>query len=207
LHLIPHALDPHDHHGVDSHGHSHDHGHSHSHVHDPALERAQREASFADFLGGGPDSDPFAKSAAVDAPPDAALAAAAAAHDSHAHVHDHHGHDHGHSHDHGHDHSKGLKIGLQILAGMLVFFIVEKIQRIRGGGAGGHGHSHGHGGSEAAHGHSHSHGGSSSSSGGGIRDDERVNCKCCSALIVSACWRMLLAGGCCAHFLCLVRSL
>ncbi|KAG0620293.1 hypothetical protein M758_4G205100 [Ceratodon purpureus] len=59
---------------------------------------------------------------------------------AHSHdTHEHH-HDHGHSHSHGHDHSPGgghghahslqdLSIGLAVLGGILLFFIVEKIVR------------------------------------------------------------------------------
>ncbi|CAH1731471.1 unnamed protein product [Aphis gossypii] len=68
-------------------------------------------------------------------------------------THDHHGHgDHDHHHDHGqhcsadshgseggHDHGNEMRVGLWILAGILVFLFVEKMVRVIKGG---HSHSH-----------------------------------------------------------------
>lgn len=83
LHLIPHAISPHSHHGNEE---SHDHSHGHDH------------------------------------------------HGHNHHGHDHHGHDH-----HGHDHMKDMMVGLWVLAGVVVFLMVEKFVRLTKGG---HGHSH-----------------------------------------------------------------
>jgi zinc transporter 7 len=67
--------------------------------------------------------------------------------------------DHGHGHGHGdaHDDGAALRVGLLVLAGMLVFFVLEKLLRVclRDGGSGG-GHSH-------SHSHSHSHAASAAS--------------------------------------------
>ena len=79
LHLIPHAVSPHDHH------HHHD---DHEH-----------------------DAD---------------------------HTHEHH-HDHDHEH-HAHDHTQDMIVGLWVLAGIVVFLMVEKFVRLAKGG---HHHSHG----------------------------------------------------------------
>ena len=83
LHLIPHAVSPHDHHH-----HHDDHDHDHHH-------------------------------------------------------HDDHGHDHDHGHHHGdaHDHTQDMLVGLWVLAGIVVFLMVEKFVRLAKGG---HQHSHGH---------------------------------------------------------------
>ncbi|XP_058453800.1 protein catecholamines up-like [Malaya genurostris] len=63
---------------------------------------------------------------------------------------DHHGHSHGHHHGedeeegHGHD----MRVGLWVLAGIIVFLAVEKAVRLMkkdAGGAHGHSHSHNHG--------------------------------------------------------------
>lgn len=70
-------------------------------------------------------------------------------HDHHGHS-DHHGHDHHHDHgqhcsadshgsEGGHDHSNEMRVGLWILAGILVFLFVEKMVRVIKGG---HSHSH-----------------------------------------------------------------
>ena len=68
--------------------------------------------------------------------------------------HEHHhgdGHGHGHAHHHGHghggdshDHSHDMSVGLAVIAGILCFFLIEKMLR----GAQGHGHSHAGGGSK-----------------------------------------------------------
>ncbi|GMR32759.1 hypothetical protein PMAYCL1PPCAC_02954, partial [Pristionchus mayeri] len=55
---------------------------------------------------------------------------------------------HGHSHAHGHSHGEGghahdMSVGGGVLAGIIVFLLVEKFVRIVRG-EGGHGHSHGH---------------------------------------------------------------
>ena len=81
LHLIPHAVSPHDHH------HHHD---DHEHHH----------------------------------------------HDDH----DHHHHHHDEHHDHAHDHTQDMLVGLWVLAGIVVFLMVEKFVRLAKGG---HHHSHG----------------------------------------------------------------
>ncbi|KAF1755626.1 hypothetical protein GCK72_012076 [Caenorhabditis remanei] len=49
-----------------------------------------------------------------------------------------HDHDHGHS-DHSHDHSNQLRVGIYVIAGILVFMMVEQLVRIIKGG---HCHSH-----------------------------------------------------------------
>ncbi|KAF8386777.1 hypothetical protein PRIPAC_75919, partial [Pristionchus pacificus] len=58
--------------------------------------------------------------------------------DGHGHSHAAHGHSHGEG---GHAHD--MSVGGGVLAGILVFFLVEKFVRIVRG-EGGHGHSHGH---------------------------------------------------------------
>lgn len=73
----------------------------------------------------------------------------------HSHSHDHdsdHGHDHDHDHGHSHSHSHSLEdlsVGLSILAGIVLFLLVEKIVRYvednsRGTNAWSHGHHHHH---------------------------------------------------------------
>jgi len=57
-------------------------------------------------------------------------------------------HEGGHHHHHGEDaepHVHDLSVGLAVLAGIMVFYVVEKFLRLAGqqSGAGGHGHSHG----------------------------------------------------------------
>lgn len=47
-------------------------------------------------------------------------------HDHHHHEHHHHEHDHGHDHHHGHGHQHDHSVGLKVLAGIMVFFILEK---------------------------------------------------------------------------------
>ncbi|XP_050088752.1 protein catecholamines up [Anopheles aquasalis] len=63
--------------------------------------------------------------------------------DGHGHGHSHgHGHGHGHGdgeHEHGHD----MRVGLWVLAGIIVFLAVEKAVRLIKKDHGGHGHSHG----------------------------------------------------------------
>jgi len=57
---------------------------------------------------------------------------------------------HSHSHSHGdHDHSAGIRIGLLVLTGMILFFLMEKYLRIRST-ANGKSHKH-------SHSHSHEH--------------------------------------------------
>ncbi|CAI5447174.1 unnamed protein product [Caenorhabditis angaria] len=48
---------------------------------------------------------------------------------SHDHSEDEHDHSHNHDHAHSHDHSKEIRIGLFVLAGILVFMIFEQITR------------------------------------------------------------------------------
>ncbi|XP_062191890.1 IAA-alanine resistance protein 1-like [Phragmites australis] len=67
----------------------------------------------------------------------------------HSHSHDHE--DHNHSHEHAHAHSlEDLSVGLSILFGIVLFFIVEKIVRYvednsqQGAHSMGHGHHHHH---------------------------------------------------------------
>lgn len=62
------------------------------------------------------------------------------------HNHGNEGHSHGHSHskahshgDHSHDHSNELRVGIFVIAGILVFMLVEQMVRIIKGG---HCHSH-----------------------------------------------------------------
>jgi solute carrier family 39 (zinc transporter), member 7 len=63
----------------------------------------------------------------------------------HSHDGEHGGHDHSHSHGSAeHDHSAATRIGLMILTGMLLFFLMEKVARMRAGGESGHAHSHSH---------------------------------------------------------------
>lgn len=61
------------------------------------------------------------------------------AHSHDDHHHHHHGHDHSHSSENAHDHSNETRVGLWILAGILVFLFVEKMVRVIKGG---HSHSH-----------------------------------------------------------------
>lgn len=67
----------------------------------------------------------------------------------HSHSHDHdtdHGH-HGHGgHDHSHSHSlKDLSVGVAILAGIVLFLLVEKLVRyVEGNSGGAHAQNHGH---------------------------------------------------------------
>eukprot|EP00455_Lapot_gusevi_P055985 TRINITY_DN9198_c0_g2_i6.p1 TRINITY_DN9198_c0_g2~~TRINITY_DN9198_c0_g2_i6.p1 ORF type:complete len:325 (-),score=70.53 TRINITY_DN9198_c0_g2_i6:82-1026(-) len=89
-------------------------------------------------------------------------------HQHHSHT-DHHHHHHQHSHDHtdhhhAHDHAHDMRGGLLILAGMLAFFLLEKILRASFGS---HSHSHGHAHADSdltssqthsqTHSHSHDH--------------------------------------------------
>lgn len=67
----------------------------------------------------------------------------------HSHSHDHEGHDHAHAHEHAHAHSlQDLSVGLSVLFGIVLFFIVEKIVRYvednsqNGAHSMGHGHHH-----------------------------------------------------------------
>lgn len=67
----------------------------------------------------------------------------------HSHSHDHEGHDHAHAHEHAHAHSlQDLSVGLSVLFGIVLFFIVEKIVRYvednsqNGSHSMGHGHHH-----------------------------------------------------------------
>ncbi|CAH1183677.1 unnamed protein product [Phaedon cochleariae] len=64
-------------------------------------------------------------------------AAMAVDEDSHSHSHSH-GTSHGHE---GHEHSHNMSVGLWVLAGIVVFLVVEKGVRILKGSVG-HGHSH-----------------------------------------------------------------
>uniref|UniRef100_A0A182SNQ2 Zinc transporter n=1 Tax=Anopheles maculatus TaxID=74869 RepID=A0A182SNQ2_9DIPT len=62
-----------------------------------------------------------------------------------------HGHDHGHSHNHhgeeGESHGHDMRVGLWVLAGIIVFLAVEKFVRLIKKDTGhGHGHGHSHGG-------------------------------------------------------------
>ncbi|XP_021320918.1 IAA-alanine resistance protein 1 isoform X2 [Sorghum bicolor] len=65
----------------------------------------------------------------------------------HSHSHDHEGHDHAHEHAHAHS-LEDLSVGLSILFGIVLFFIVEKIVRYvednsqNGTHSMGHGHHH-----------------------------------------------------------------
>ncbi|XP_032942877.1 zinc transporter SLC39A7 [Catharus ustulatus] len=125
LHLIPHALAPHEHH--EGHGHSH-HGHAphehhegHGHSHHGHAPHEHHEGHGHSHHGHAP-------------------------HEHHeGHGHSHHGHaphehheGHGHSH---HGHGAALSVGLWVLAGIVTFLAVELGVRH----CGGHGHGHGHG--------------------------------------------------------------
>ena len=60
---------------------------------------------------------------------------------SHDHSHSHSHHHQGESHEDAHDHTGDMLVGLWVLAGIILFLVVEKLVRhIKGG----HGHSHGH---------------------------------------------------------------
>lgn len=60
------------------------------------------------------------------------------------HSHGEHGHEHGHSHGGGEEgHGHDMRVGLWVLAGIIVFLAVEKGVRLIKNEAGGHGHSHG----------------------------------------------------------------
>jgi zinc transporter 7 len=80
---------------------------------------------------------------------------------SHSHEHENHDHHHLSHHQHQHGHYEevhahtlsDLTLGLSILTGLLVFFVVEKYLRLLSSGTSGHGHSHLHG-----HGHLHDRG-------------------------------------------------
>jgi zinc transporter 7 len=67
----------------------------------------------------------------------------------HSHSHDHEGHNHAHEHAHAHS-LEDLSVGLSILFGIVLFFIVEKIVRYvednsqKGAHSMGHGHHHHH---------------------------------------------------------------
>eukprot|EP00124_Ichthyophonus_hoferi_P002515 Ihof_evm9s174 gene=Ihof_evmTU9s174 len=53
---------------------------------------------------------------------------------------------HSHSHSDVHDHSHSTVIGLWVMTGLMIFFLLEKAMRCYSGGDGeGHGHSHSHG--------------------------------------------------------------
>jgi zinc transporter 7 len=57
-------------------------------------------------------------------------------HRGHAHTHEHGEHEHGHS-DHGHEHhddehTRNMRIGLSVLGGFMLFFLLEKIMRALG---------------------------------------------------------------------------
>jgi zinc transporter ZupT len=72
---------------------------------------------------------------------------------SHSHSHSHADHQHGHGgHEEAHDHGAALRVGLLVLAGMLVFFVLEKLLRVclRDGHSHSHSHSHSHAPSTAA---------------------------------------------------------
>lgn len=47
-------------------------------------------------------------------------------HDDHHHDHQHHGHHHDHAHEHHHGHDHDHAVGLKVLSGIMVFFILEK---------------------------------------------------------------------------------
>ena len=144
LHLIPHALNP----------HSHD-------------STTASSSPLVDYLTSllPTLSSPPPKAADFWPPP-----TSAASH-SHSHTADSH-HQHGHDHSHGGDveGGAGMRAGLLVLVGMGLFFIVEKVARMRAGpDADEHaGHSHSHGAPARAntnnHSHSHVHKGAESDS-------------------------------------------
>ena len=61
--------------------------------------------------------------------------------EGHSHVHEHHDHHH-HSGGHVHDHTQEMSVGLWVLAGIVVFLLVEKLVRAMKGEGHTHGHSH-----------------------------------------------------------------
>jgi len=99
------------------------------------------------------------------------------------------GDDHGHSHGHGgeeegggHDHTKGLVVGLWILAGIISFLMIEMFVRSVKGG-----HSHSHGAPKVGkkgeacctedHGHGHGHGhGHEAEASGKEKEGEETDC-------------------------------
>ena len=129
LHLIPHAINP----------HSHDDASASS---SPLVTYL---TSLLPTLSAVANHSAVAASTAFSSPP---TSSAAHSH-SHEHAHNHH-HEHGHG-EHG-EGEGGMRAGLLVLAGMGLFFVVEKVARLRAGpDADEHaGHSHSHGG------HSHS---------------------------------------------------
>ena len=129
LHLIPHAINPHDHHDDNHHHdnhpehselHSHDHHehHNNEHHHDDEHHHGDEHHHDKHHDNEHHHDDEHH-------------------HDEHHHD-DHHG-DHGHSHAHSHDHTHDMIIGLWVLAGIFVFLMVEKFVRILKGGEG---HTH-----------------------------------------------------------------
>ena len=126
LHLIPHAINPHTH-----------------------TDGASTPSPIIQYLI---SVLPFAQSSPAPSSPASPFHLPPAP-SSHAHSHGH-GHDHSHAHAHeevGSD-SRGQRAGLLVLAGMLLFFLIEKTARLRMGDGedGDHSHSHGH-----SHGHGH----------------------------------------------------
>ena len=73
-------------------------------------------------------------------------------HDAHTHSHDDHHEGHGHDHGHGHNHDDqahthtlaDLTLGLSILSGLAVFFLIEKYLRNISGSNHDHSHNHSH---------------------------------------------------------------
>ena len=135
LHLIPHAINP----------------HSHSDAASPA-------AAFVSYLTTlVPASvsrivQPQQPAASLSSPSSPFSSPAFTASDLHDADHDsHHGSQSHHSHEHGHDDdidARGQRAGLLVLSGMLLFFVIEKVARLRvaAGGSSHAGHSHSHGG-------------------------------------------------------------
>lgn len=62
--------------------------------------------------------------------------------EGHSHVHEHHDHHHHHGEGHVHDHTQEMVVGLWVLAGIVVFLLVEKLVRVMKGEGHAHGHSH-----------------------------------------------------------------
>ena len=132
LHLIPHAISP----------------HSHDEATVSSSPLVQYLTSLLPVLSAA--HPPLATPTALpfSLPPTSA---------SHSHSHDSH-HEHGHSHGEAGEMDGGMRAGLLVLVGIALFFIVEKVARMRAGAdADEHaGHSHSHSGHPRATNSNHS---------------------------------------------------
>eukprot|EP00467_Chlorarachnion_reptans_P019762 CAMPEP_0114517678 /NCGR_PEP_ID=MMETSP0109-20121206/18027_1 /TAXON_ID=29199 /ORGANISM="Chlorarachnion reptans, Strain CCCM449" /LENGTH=349 /DNA_ID=CAMNT_0001698225 /DNA_START=55 /DNA_END=1104 /DNA_ORIENTATION=- len=116
LHLIPHAMESHDH-GDHDHQHHHHHDHHHEPEHKPRDHSAEghcHEKNGAGTCELGHDSEPTHSSGA----------------------HGHHNHD-----DHSHDVTKTMYL---VLFGVLLFFVIQRLAQIFSEQNGYHAHSHSH---------------------------------------------------------------